>query len=554
MMYNKIIVLSFLTLVVSFAGNTYANEWTQGIHLALDPNDSDNLFMNGDNWLQGLPTSTRTDGGQWATMSVLDPAVTLCIIQAGDVASAGAVQAGAFGAVNTFKMTGGSLTCNWVDAGRGGSNNPGHAGSFGTVLIEGGNLNLQGLVIPEQFANPPVVQGYCLMTGGTIEADFVNIGKNQGVGHFDFHGGTINLTGNLSFHDVWATESSPTEDGSMDITTGVMTSDVDMTALVQGYIDQGWITFYGAAPIDERYYILDFDITNPGETTLAAVDPGTIVFENAWGPSPGNGDLVDITTGNVTLDWNSGDPVGTYKHDVHFGTNPAPGFVVQLNESDTDHVAAAGQLDTTYYWEITEDNGGTFEGPVWRFTTQDFLTVDDFDPNEGVVAWTDTGSVVTSEVNEGTTMRINCGSGQSGSTFRTPPQSDWDQQDLKAIRLSFLGDPANDPGATLSMTVNNSTVAYDNSGGELQTAEWTTWFVAYSEFALLGADLSNVTNFEISVASGAADLQLDIEDIELTLLQCLENPATDNSGDCVVNLFDMATLSNEWMSNGLALP
>lgn len=545
-MYKKLICLACLALLAGMANDAVANEYDEGP----DPNNSDHLWMTASNWTQGLPGYNNTDGSQWATMSTDG---TLCLILPGDDdASARGVNIGSYGAENTLDMSGGNLTCQFFDVGRGGNGAAYGDTSFGHFIMSGGQVTMQWFNVPNQWDAPPFVQGDVLMTDGVVNAENLTIGKNAGVGHFDFHGGTIHCSNSFVINP----ESEPTVaiSGTMDITEGVLTSDNNLVDQIQGFIDAGWITFYGVAPLDVRYYVLDYDITNPGQTTLAAVDPGNIIFENAWGPIPKNGALIDITDGNVMLAWNSGDPAGLYKHEVYFGTNPTPGFDVQLNESDTDHIVVADQLDTTYYWKITEAEGAnTYEGPVWKFTTADFLTVDDFNTGD-LSDWTETGSVVASLFNDDTSMRISTGPGQSGSVFRAPPQSDWDQQGLKAIRLSFLGDPNSSAGPELSLTVNNTTVVYDNTEGLLQTEEWTQWFVSYDTLTNLGADLNNVTKVEITITGGSTGFRLGIDDIELALLQCLENPLGDASGDCLVNMFDVSALSNEWMVSGYELP
>ena len=555
-MYKKIIYLLCLALLAGFAGSAVAQNWDEGRHLEDPEYITDHLWVTCDNWQMGIcPSKTASDGSQWAHMA--DPNANLCIVRAEDIVSGKGISSGTYGHDNRMEIYG-TMDGTWLDAGRGGSGGGYTTESVGYILIDGGVVNLLdgGLTIPNHFNNPPIARGTVQMDSGTVNAIWVSIGQNNGIGRFYFYGGTVNLTGSLIFHNAWDDCTNPTEEGEMDIEEGVMILDNNHVSIIQGYIDAGWITVYGVTPQDERYYVLDYDVTTPGKTTLAGIDPATVNTEKAWGPNPKHGSIADITDGNITLDWHAGD-AGIYKHDVYFGTTDSPAYVTQTNEAITEYSVAAGQLETTYYWKIDEVDEGasnTIEGDLWYFTTADYLTVDDFDAND-ISPWEVTGNVEIALVNNNSTMEITCGAGLSGSTYLAPPpQSDWTQQGLMAMRLSFLGDLSIDATATLSVTVNNTTVSYDNAEGLLQTPVWTTWYIPYATLTGLGADISNVTKVQINVSSGGADLVLDIDNIELTLLQCTNSPAGDASGDCEVDLLDVASLANEWLVSGYGLP
>ncbi|MBI9017069.1 MAG: fibronectin type III domain-containing protein [Phycisphaerae bacterium] len=547
-MLKKAIFFSCFALLLGMAGNAIANEYIG----PEDPNSGDNFWMIESNWLDGLPNINNTDGSQWAGMPHPD---TLCIVQEGDDASAKGINIGSEGVENWMEIRGGTVTCTFFDVGRGGNGHQYDDDTFGHLLMTGGHLMTEIFSVPTQWEAPPVVRGEAIITGGVIDvSNLMQIGLNAGIGLVDFQGGVINCN-NFWMNNSWAETTS--EEATLDMAGGVLVCNGNIVDKLKGYIDQDWIVFYGQPATDVRYYTLDFGITNEGKTTLAAVDPATIIFENPWGPTPGNGDIVDITDGNTIISWNSGDPVGSYKHDVFFGTSQTPDLESQ-NQSETYYSALASQLDTTYYWriaEVDESSGETYEGPIWQFTTADFLTVDDFDPNDHATYWSDTGSAESVLVeNMGLSMQITCPAGQSGSAYRIPPQSNWDQQDLKVLRLSLFGNEDNALNATLSLKINGVIINYDNADGQLQEAQWTQWYISYSELAELGIDLNNVTKVEILVSAGAEDFQLDVDGIELTLLACVEMPEADINGDCVVNLLDMAALSAGWMDSGHDLP
>ena len=566
-MNKKIIYLLCMALLVGLAGNAVAQTWDEGRHLNDPCYVTDHLWVTPENWSMGVcPSKTATNDSQWAHMA--DPNAHLCIIRCGDVASAKGTSSGTYGNWGTMKIYG-TMDATWLDAGRGGGSAGGYdTESVGYILIDRDpcgcdadpvvNLLDGGLTIPSHFDDPPIARGTVEMNRGTINPVWLSMGLNNGIGEFYLNGGTVNMTGSLDFNLAWGGCDDPTlneNESFIDIDEGVIIMDNDHTAGIQGYIDKGWITFYGGLPQDERFYILDYDITTSGKTTIAGIDPCDVILENSWHPVPEDRAMVDITDSNIMLDWRSGDPVGTYKHDVYFGTTNPPAYVTQTNETVTEYGVTAGQLDTAYYWKIDEvSEPNLWPGPVWSFTTADYLTVDDFDANDLDVHWTDSGDAESSLINDNSTMRITCGANKNGSVYREPPQSDWDQQGLMAMRLSFFGNSGNNAGAQLSVTVNSTTVVYDNAESLLQSPEWTQWYIPYSVLTGLGANLNNVTRVWINVSSGASDLQLDIDNIELTLLQCIDAPAGDASGDCEVDLLDVAALANEWLVSGYELP
>ncbi|NQT00461.1 MAG: hypothetical protein HQ580_00405, partial [Planctomycetes bacterium] len=103
--------------------------------------------------------------------------------------------------------------------------------------------------------------------------------------------------------------------------------------------------------------------------------------------NPSNG-AVDVTQ-MVVLSWSPSDHAAS--HQVYFGTDKAA-----LRDADTSSPEYKGDRDigtenydpgkllwdTTYYWRIDEVNNANTDspwiGPVWSFTTANFLIVDDF--------------------------------------------------------------------------------------------------------------------------------------------------------------------------------
>jgi len=94
---------------------------------------------------------------------------------------------------------------------------------------------------------------------------------------------------------------------------------------------------------------------------------------------------------DVTLMWSTGEAAVT--HDVYFGTDeaavaaatPADAGIYQGSQALDKNTFVPGALDwnRTYYWRVDEVNdsaaGSPWKGGVWKFSTADFIVVDDFE-------------------------------------------------------------------------------------------------------------------------------------------------------------------------------
>jgi hypothetical protein len=115
----------------------------------------------------------------------------------------------------------------------------------------------------------------------------------------------------------------------------------------------------------------------------------------AWNPVPADGAQAIYPT--QKLSWDIG--MGAASHTVYFGESSAA-----ISDATTSGVAATqasydpGLMmpSTTYYWRVDEAAGTTtHKGPVWSFTSDDFLLVDDFESyststgSEPFIVWLD---------------------------------------------------------------------------------------------------------------------------------------------------------------------
>lgn len=219
--------------------------------------------------------------------------------------------------------------------------------------------------------------GALTVQGGTLEVGTINCGF-KGTGTINMIGGTLIVTGNLkiarepaaighinlnggtiSTNNFLMREKDGAV-GTMDVGGGMLTIDGNETSLVQGYSDNGWITAYdGNGSLHS-----DYNVTNPGLTTLTAV--------HNLNPNPANRAIVK--PGEVELGWTLPDPfvpgqpvsVDVYFTDdltalVQF-TDPAAMQVV--NKQNVTSVVVQTQTKTRYYWAVDTYVDSTAEFPV----------------------------------------------------------------------------------------------------------------------------------------------------------------------------------------------
>jgi hypothetical protein len=223
-------------------------------------------------------------------------------------------------------------------------------------------------------------------------------------------------------------------------------------------------------------------------------------------PDPSNG-AVDVKQIPV-LSWSPG--VYAASHQVYFGTdedavkNADTGSTEYKGTGDLgSEVFEPGKLlwDTTYYWRIDEVNNvnpdSPWVGPVWSFTTANFLIVDDFEDydmgnNEIWWAWKDglgyaahgnepaypgngTGSMVGDETTGSYCEEtIVHGGSQSMPLFYdnsvlryseaqktlTYPR-DWTENGVNTLTIWFRGNPAGfveDPSGTITMSASGADI------------------------------------------------------------------------------------------------
>jgi len=292
-----------------------------------------------------------------------------------------------------------------------------------------------------------------------------------------------------------------------------------------------------------------FDVVDDGARMLLSAGLGRIIeiidSRIAGAPTPANG-AVDVKQTTI-LTWSHG--VFADSHQVYFGTDKdavknadtsSPEYKGSGNLGSESYDPGQLQWDTTYYWRIDEVNNtnpdNPWTGPLWSFTTANFLAVDDFEDydvgnKEIWWAWIDglgyashptlpaypgngTGSMVGDETT-GSYMEeaIVHGGNQSMPVFYdnsilrysevektlTYPR-DWTEFGVSTLSIWFTGDSAN-AAETLYVALNGSAVVNHDNPNAAQITTWTEWTIDLQLFADQGVNLANVNTIALGLGN-----------------------------------------------------
>ncbi|MBA7607732.1 hypothetical protein ES703_14898 [subsurface metagenome] len=324
-MFRKLIYLVSFVLVLGLVGDVQAATvgWEGGL---------DHLWSTPANWSGNtLPTS--------ADDAIIDLLPGPTIVNEGAVASKVDVGSGGIGALTvdggtlavtggvTFKLDGGIML------GR-------KEGQSGTLNMNSGTITVDG-ELTVGHKGP----GTLNMTGGTItilgSGMFRIAHYYRSTGHVDLDGGIITANG-------FQMRKEPGAVSTMDVEGGTLIINGDKLSLIQGYIDNGWITAYDGNGTLQ----MDYDVTNEGATTLTAL--------HKFNPTPASGDTV--VPGVVELSWTLPDPCVPGQPvpvDVYFTDDRSkleeftdPAAIQVVSKQNVTSVVVQTQLKTRYYWAV----------------------------------------------------------------------------------------------------------------------------------------------------------------------------------------------------------
>jgi len=266
--------------------------------------------------------------------------------------------------------------------------------------------------------------------------------------------------------------------------------------------------------------------------------------------NPANGSTdVKMTT---IIEWTPADNAAS--HEIYFGQDKEAVRDADKDSPEYKGSSALGEESydpgklswhSTYYWRIDEVDslGDTVKGPIWNFTTADFVSIDDFEDydtaeNQIWYAWHDglgygtednppyyagngTGSAVGDETTPsyceekivhggGKSMPVVYDNNKQGFAFYSEVEMtlsearDWTDQGVNELSLWFHGGSSNsaDP---LYVAVADSTgtpvvVEHENPAAT-QIGAWTEWVIALQRFAEEGIDLTDVDKLMIGIGT-----------------------------------------------------
>jgi len=326
-----------------------------------------------------------------------------------------------------------------------------------------------------------------------------------------------------------------------------------------GGLPQGAATYIpGPLKLAKSYYwrVDEFDAVATYKGNI-----WSFTTEGAVGnPEPSNG-AVDVKQ-TAILTWSHG--VFADSHQVYFGTDKdavknadtsLPEYKGSGNLGSESYDPGQLQWDTTYYWRVDEANNtnpdSPWIGPLWSFTTANFLVVDDFedyDVNDNQIwyAWHDglgygtlgvepyfagngTGSAVGDESTPSYTEEtIVHGGSQSMPVFYDNSvlmysevektlsyPRDWTENGVNTLTIWFRGDSAN-AAEQMYVALNGSAVVNHDNLDAAQTGSWTEWNIDLQAFADQGVNLANVNSITLGfgnrnnpVAGGSGMMYFD---------------------------------------------
>ena len=462
--------LSLVAVLLLFNSASAQTMWDDG--------GADSLWSTPDNWATGAVP------GSLDSASIDQPPDTHCVIEDGIDAVCETLRVGNGGVPTNLDITGGSLTAGGAYIG---VDSP---GGHGTLNMSGGLFSTGDVHIGLAGT------GTLNMTGGVIElSNNLIVPGGTGTGTVNLRGGTIYA------NDLRLTSAS----GLVSVGAGTLVLDGDDTETLQTFIADGWLTAYGG----QGTLHVDYDVTNPGQTTVTATP--------ALAPTPADGDLV--SPGEIELSWTLPDPCVAGEPvlvDVYFTDdlealenflNPEAMQIVSA-QSVTSAVVQA-QAKTQYYWAVDTYVGSEDDpvlGPIFTFYADNM--VPQVDAGADIVTWLEA-----------------------------------------ATRVGALDATVTDDGAISPYTVQWTVIAEPNEGDaviETPTAEDTNvTLAALGEYVLQleanDGEYSGSDTVTVNVYSDSCQAAKSLPDYVPLV--------GDLNGDCRVDDLDMALLQENWLQD-----
>ncbi len=318
--------------------------------------------------------------------------------------------------------------------------------------------------------------------------------------------------------------------------------DYDTVNDATGGSPQGTAAYQPTNPLDPEkvYYwrVDEFDAVDTYKGDIwSFTTPGAV-----GNPSPANG-AVDVKM-IATLSWTASTSAAS--HEVYFGPDKeavrhadatSPEYVGSKSLGAENHDPGKLAWHTTYYWRIDEvdSQDNAQKGPIWTFTTANFLSVDDFEDYtdndaEGEAiwqSWIDGFGVAENGAQAGNLLppyaeQIIIHSGlqsmpliynnepgaaaYSEATLTLTYPRDWTENNVGTLVIWHRGksDNAAEP---LYVTVANSAgipaIVANDDLNIAQNRDWMKWIIPLQALADQGIDLTNVDKIAVGLGNKA---------------------------------------------------
>jgi hypothetical protein len=318
-----------------------------------------------------------------------------------------------------------------------------------------------------------------------------------------------------------------------------------------GGLTQGTTT-YNPGPLQSEkvYYwrVDEFDATTTYKGDVwSFTTPGAV-----GSPKPANG-ATDVKM-TAKLGWKPA--VHATSHQVYLGTDEqavrnattaAPQYKGSKALGSESYDPGKLEWQTTYYWRVDEVNGlhpnSPWKGPLWSFTTADFISVDDFEDynagdNQIWWAWKDglgyaahdaapaypgngTGAAVGDETTASymeqtivhggrQSMPLSYDNNKQGYAKYSEVERtlsyprDWTERGVSTLVVWFRG-RSNNGAERLYVSIANRTgmpaVVYHDDTSASKISDWTMWGIPLQAFADQGINLTDVEKIAVGIGT-----------------------------------------------------
>jgi hypothetical protein len=313
-------------------------------------------------------------------------------------------------------------------------------------------------------------------------------------------------------------------------------ADYDEVSNAVGGAPQGTASYSAGSLEAETVYYWRVDEFDAAETHKGEVwtftTPGAVSV-----PQPADaGTGVSMTT---SLSWTAA--TNATSHQVYLGQDKEAVRSADTSSPEYQGSAALGSESvdpgklawhTMYFWRVDAvTSAGTVKGPIWSFTTADFVVVDDFESytdddiaGEAIwQAWVDGYGVADNGAQAGNLLppyaeqTIVHGGAQSMPLFYTNEDGvtnseaaltlttrDWTEEGVGELSLWLRGS-ANNTAEPVYVAISNTSgapaIVANDDPTAAQQGRWTQWTIPLQTLADQGIDLTNVDKIAIGLGS-----------------------------------------------------